>query len=578
MYRRQGISDTIPTDWFSNLLSHAYLVYLSDNDINVEQLSSISAVPNGLQTLALSNTRLSGGFPLFLCNITSLRTLVLSNNYFTGELPQCLANLTQLRDLDVMNNNFSGTIHASLGSLRHLEYLNFHDNNFQRKLPLSFQNLTELVILDVGKNNLSDVLPSWTVEQLPGLRILILRSNKFYGKIPTNLCHDPAIQVLNFAHNQIVGNIPPCFGNFSTMITVNKSDDFYPYFPWRWAYSKMIIDDAKGHELNYTSGLELLHSIDLSNNNIDGEIPEELMDLRGLTSLKLAGNHLAGRIPERIGNLERLEFLDLSGNKLFGHIPQSLSNLDFLSHLNLSFNNLSGRLPTGNHIQTLYDLSINDGNNQLCGQPILEPCVGDTGSPDVPDDDECNSDSDEEHVWFYAGIGPESFRKSSVFCVTIADGGAAASNTDYVVCCLFGSKRMKQRKVNYKVHNSFKETTFDQDKISMDNLDWRQLSVKQSALEGAAILKTLTTGGNYLSNNLLSRNEKALADGIDMLSKHSSRVQISISRGYRKVSRGHGCMKGFAFIVIALGVGAAVFPPILDSFHWSSSCISSFQM
>ena len=105
---------------------------------------------------------------------------------------------------------------------------------------------------------------------------------------------------------------------------------------------------------------------------------------------------------------------------------------------------------------------------------------------------------------------------------------------DYVVCCLFGSKRMKQRKVNYKVHNSFKETTFDQvrwytsfitfcscisstnsvldgihlmyqDKISMDNLDWRQLSVKQSALEGAAILKTLTTGGNYLSNNLLSR-------------------------------------------------------------------------
>ncbi|WOH15581.1 hypothetical protein DCAR_0935123 [Daucus carota subsp. sativus] len=401
-----SISDTIPTDWFSNLLSHAYLVYLSDNDINVEQLSSISAVPNGLQTLALSNTRLFGGFPLFLCNITSLRTLVLSNNYFTGELPQCLANLTQLQDLDVMNNNFSGTIHASLGSLRHLEYLNFHDNNFQGKLPLSFQNLTELVILDVGKNNLSDVLPSWTVEQLLGLRILILRSNKFYGKIPTNLCHHPAIQVLNFAHNQIVGNIPPCFGNFSTMITVNKSDDFHPDFPWRWAYSKMIIDDAKGHELNYTSGLEFLHSIDLSNNNIDGEIPEELMDLRGLTSLKLAGNHLAGRIPERIGNLERLEFLDLSGNKLFGHIPQSLSNLDFLSHLNLSFNNLSGRLPTGNHIQTLYDPSINDGNNQLCGQPILEPCVGDTGSPDVPYYDEGNSDLDEEHVWFYAGIGP----------------------------------------------------------------------------------------------------------------------------------------------------------------------------
>uniref|UniRef100_A0A175YIJ4 Uncharacterized protein n=1 Tax=Daucus carota subsp. sativus TaxID=79200 RepID=A0A175YIJ4_DAUCS len=495
-----SISDTIPTDWFASLLSQADLVYLSDNDINVEQLSSISAVPNGMIALALSNTRLSGGFPLFLCNITSLQILVLSNNYFTGELPQCLANLTELQGLDVMNNSFSGNIHASLGSLRNLTYLNLHDNKFQGKLPLSFRNLTKLVILDVGKNNLCDVLPPWTVEQLPSLRIFILRNNKFYG-----------------------------------------------------------------------------------------------------------------------------------------------------------------RVPTGNHLQTLYDASINAGNNQLCGPPILKPCVGDTESPNVPDDDEGNSDLDEEHVWFYAGIGPgllnekaladgiahaqQTFIKSAdkyfkwllgsvsrgqgcmkgfsfivialgvgaavfspnldsfdwkdraqwiqnvpnglqtlalsntrlsggfpLFLCNItslrtlvlsnnyftgelpqclanltqlrdldvmnnnfSDGGAAASNTDYVVCCLFGSKRMKQRKVNYKVHNSFKETTFDQ-------------------------------------------NEKALADGIDMLSKHSSRVQISISRGYRKVSRGHGCMKGFAFIVIALGVGAAVFPPILDSFHWSSSCISSFQM
>ncbi|WOG86445.1 hypothetical protein DCAR_0205650 [Daucus carota subsp. sativus] len=55
-----------------------------------------------------------------------------------------------------------------------------------------------------------------------------------------------------------------------------------------------------------------MFSIDLSNNNISGEIPEELMHLRALSNLNLAGNHLAGRIPSRIGNLEKLEFLDLS--------------------------------------------------------------------------------------------------------------------------------------------------------------------------------------------------------------------------------------------------------------------------
>ncbi|WOH15582.1 hypothetical protein DCAR_0935124 [Daucus carota subsp. sativus] len=398
-----SISDTIPTDWFASLLSQADLVYLSDNDINVEQLSSISAVPNGMIALALSNTRLSGGFPLFLCNITSLQILVLSNNYFTGELPQCLANLTELQGLDVMNNSFSGNIHASLGSLRNLTYLNLHDNKFQGKLPLSFRNLTKLVILDVGKNNLCDVLPPWTVEQLPSLRIFILRNNKFYGKISTNFCHHPSIQILNFAENQIVGNIPLCFGNFSAMITVNQSDDFHQSFVRSYM---MIIDNPKGLELEYTSNLKYQCYIDLSNNKIVGEIPGELMDLRALKSLNLAGNYLSGRIPESIGMLESLEFLDLSSNKLFGHIPQSLSNIDSLSHLNLSFNDLSGRVPTGNHLQTLYDASINAGNNQLCGPPILKPCVGDTESPNVPDDDEGNSDLDEEHVWFYAGIGP----------------------------------------------------------------------------------------------------------------------------------------------------------------------------
>ncbi|XP_074376075.1 uncharacterized protein LOC141717773 [Apium graveolens] len=167
--------------------------------------------------------------------------------------------------------------------------------------------------------------------------------------------------------------------------------------------SQMIVDDAKGNEQNYTSTLRFVVSIDLSCNNISGEIPEELMDLRSLTHLNLAGNHLAGRIPDRIGKLENLELLDLSRNELYGLIPQSISDLNFLSQLNLSFNNLSGRIPAGNQLQTLDGPSIYAGNNQLCGQAILKPCASDWESHN---DSETNSDSDDERVWFYAGLGP----------------------------------------------------------------------------------------------------------------------------------------------------------------------------
>ncbi|KAL8097541.1 hypothetical protein AgCh_030606 [Apium graveolens] len=130
------------------------------------------------------------------------------------------------------------------------------------------------------------------------------------------------------------------------------------------------------------------------------------MDLRGLVNLNLAGNHLTGRIPDKIGKLKQLQVLDLSRNDLCGPIPQSLSDLNFLSSLNLSFNHLTGRIPAGNQLQTLTDPSINAGNNQLCGQPVMKPCAGDTESHNIHHYNQADSDSDDERMWFYAGIGP----------------------------------------------------------------------------------------------------------------------------------------------------------------------------
>ncbi|XP_074358561.1 uncharacterized protein LOC141697906 [Apium graveolens] len=297
-----------------------------------------------------------------------------------------------------MNNDFSGNIPTSLGSLGFLRYLNLRNNKFHGQLPLSFGNLFNLVGLDVGKNNLSDVLPSW---ELFALRYLILRSNHFYGKIPTELCH--CGQVLDLAMNHITGNIPRCFSNFTFIVTSINPSEHNPHVN---VDNNVILVDAKGSELAYTTTSELLFSINLSNNNISGEIPEELMDLHWLLSLNLAGNHLSGRIPGKIGKLEKLEFLDLSRNELYGAIPQSLSYLNFLSHLNLSFNDLTGRIPDGNQLQTLNDPSVYVGNKHLYGGPILEPFPKGTDSNGFRDNSKADIFSDDEHMWLYAGIGP----------------------------------------------------------------------------------------------------------------------------------------------------------------------------
>jgi hypothetical protein len=85
-------------------------------------------------------------------------------------------------------------------------------------------------------------------------------------------------------------------------------------------------------------------------------------------------------MPYKIGNLYSLESLDLSNNQLSGEIPWSLSNLTSLSSLNLSYNNLSGRIPSGRQLDTLRaddPASMYIGNLGLCGHPLPKVCPGD---------------------------------------------------------------------------------------------------------------------------------------------------------------------------------------------------------
>ena len=128
----------------------------------------------------------------------------------------------------------------------------------------------------------------------------------------------------------------------------------------------------KGILLEYSSTLRLVTSMDLSANNLSGEIPTEITSLSGLRSLNLSINRLTGRIPGTIGNMRELESLDVSFNQLSGAIPPSISNLTFLSYLNVAYNNLTGKIPLSTQLQS-FDASNFAGNN-LCGPPLTDTC------------------------------------------------------------------------------------------------------------------------------------------------------------------------------------------------------------
>ena len=172
---------------------------------------------------------------------------------------------------------------------------------------------------------------------------------------------------------------------------------------------------TKGQEQLYTGEIVYMVNLDLSCNNLTGEIPSEICTLVALNNLNLSWNAFSGKIPEKIGDLVQVESLDLSHNELSSEIPTSLSALTYLSHLNLSYNNLSGKIPSGNQLQVLDDqASIYVGNPGLCGPPLTKKCPEMNLTPAAPEDHKDGRDN----IFLFLGMSCGFVMGLwSVFCI-----------------------------------------------------------------------------------------------------------------------------------------------------------------
>ena len=154
----------------------------------------------------------------------------------------------------------------------------------------------------------------------------------------------------------------------------------------------------KGKDLEYSTTLQLVKIIDLSNNNLSGEIPAEVTHLKGLQSLNFSFNILTGRIPEKIGDLGSVESIDFSSNQLSSQIPQSMSSLTFLSQLNLSNNNLIRKILSSTQLQSLN--ASNFFGNKICEPSLTDNCTIKDIQPNT-ENKECKVFSGLEVDWFY---------------------------------------------------------------------------------------------------------------------------------------------------------------------------------
>nr|GEX10598.1 leucine-rich repeat protein [Tanacetum cinerariifolium] len=368
---------------------------------NLPNEGSVDVSDNFVKALFLQDNLFNESIPISLCRRIDLEFLNLARNRLSGKLPKCLGNMRNLRTMQFSSNQLSGVIPRSiLPQLSMLSWLNLNDNHFTGELARELGNLRELSILDLGDNEFSGNIPEWIGGNLTNLLVFRLHKNNFTGSIPRSLCNNSYLQILDVAHNNLMGPIPHCLGKLNSMITSSSSENDSRDF----RSEENLIQVMKGVSLEYTTTFQYVINMDLSSNNLVGEIPVELMSLSALLGLNLSNNHLNGFIPDSIGNMKALNSLDFSGNQLTGPIPPSIAALNFLSHLNLSHNNLSGRIPTENQLQTLTDPSIHVGNRDLCGAPLPKNCSNNEDQTEMHKNNYKAANHKSNKVWFYMDI------------------------------------------------------------------------------------------------------------------------------------------------------------------------------
>ncbi|XP_028206805.1 receptor-like protein EIX2 [Glycine soja] len=405
-----GINDSVP-DWFWNNLQYMRDLNMSFNYL-IGSIPNISLKLRNGPSVLLNTNQFEGKIPSFLLQASvlilsennfsdlfsflcdqstaaNLATLDVSHNQIKGQLPDCWKSVKQLVFLDLSSNKLSGKIPMSMGALVNMEALVLRNNGLMGELPSSLKNCTSLFMLDLSENMLSGPIPSWIGESMHQLIILNMRGNHLSGNLPIHLCYLKRIQLLDLSRNNLSSGIPSCLKNLTALSeqTINSSDTMSHIY-WNDKTSIVIYGYTfRGYTLDITwmwKGVERgfkdpeleLKSMDLSCNNLMGEIPKEIGYLLGLVSLNLSRNNLSGEIPSQIGNLGSLESLDLSRNHISGRIPSSLSEIDDLGKLDLSHNSLSGRIPSGRHFET-FEASSFEGNIDLGGEQLNKTCPGD---------------------------------------------------------------------------------------------------------------------------------------------------------------------------------------------------------
>ena len=366
------------------------------SDVDICEWQGVGCEDGRVTRLQLNRRNLTERIPSALGDLTDLKELRLNGNSLTGKLPSSLEQLSNLELLNLSDNLLSGEIPAFFAVLPNLETLWLHSNEFTGCTPRALEGLVatgrgilpefcalpehqgdraalEALYDATGggswkrtarENWLSDKpMSEWagvTVAEGRVTGLHLSNSGLRSSRLPPELGHLEALQVLDLSNNFLGGEIPEEWGNLSELYSVklggnqqslclargfmNSSSSFLALLRLPGVDPMDFCGpDRDVLEILYNSagGRGWKESTNWLTNKPLDEWDGVATDDRGrVVGITLANNNLKGTIPAALGQLENLEVLELDENELYGSIPPELGSMSSLKVLDLSRNNL----------------------------------------------------------------------------------------------------------------------------------------------------------------------------------------------------------------------------------------------
>ncbi|TQD99027.1 hypothetical protein C1H46_015394 [Malus baccata] len=359
---------------------------LSENHFTVRRPSEIfeslsRCGPDGIKSLSLRNTSISGPIPMSLGNLSSLEKLDISVNQFNGTFTEGIGQLKMLTDLDISYNLLEGVVsEVSFSNLTKLKHFVAYGNSFTLKTSRDWVPPFQLEILLLDSCHLGPEWPMWLRTQTQ-LKELSLSGTGISSTIPTwfwNLTSQ--VEYLNLSHNQLYGQIQNIVaGPFPTVdLSSNQFTGALPIVPTSLEWLDLSHSSFSGSVFHFFCDRpdepKQLDVLILGNNLLTGKVPDCWMSWPSLDLLNLENNNLTGNVPMSMGYLKNLVSLHLRNNHLYGELPHSLQNCTSLSVVDLSENGFSGSIPIwiGKSLSGLHVLNLR--SNKFEGDIPNEVC------------------------------------------------------------------------------------------------------------------------------------------------------------------------------------------------------------